>query len=548
MKYLNLFILILLMSSCAKQSTPMGGPRDEDPPVLVEINPENESLNIKPEKITLTFDEYIKLDNANKNIIITPRVNKDELIISALKNSVIIELNQELEDSTTYVFNFQKSIQDLSEGNSAENLKLVFSTGTTIDSLTFSGKTNIYYPDPRAPYEDIIVGLYPSNDTTDVFTAPPYYLTQADSVGNFKITNIKSGDYRAYAWKDDNNSLKAEFKSESFDFLPDTITINKNVEGINFNLAKGDQTPIRILRSSTNARGYDIIYNKTPVKINIETEGLGENIFYTEGDKRIKLFAKESLTDSIATKISLIDSVGNKTDSLIYTKFEESERRKEELTISPNSGKSFYKELVMELTFNKPLQSIRYDSLYLSYDTASVIPIIPSMISFNDSMRMDKMKINMSIPHPIAFQIFTLNAKDSTFLDIEGIFNEKELKANYKKLRLEELADEISGSIIGAEGPFIIQLISKDEIKREEFINNGNTFSFKLVEAGIYQIRVIADTNGNKRWDPANFSENRLAEQVFYFLDEENSQNITIRAGWTVPDQIIKASPKTGKN
>jgi hypothetical protein len=526
----------------------MGGPRDEDPPVLLELNPKNESLNIKPEKITLLFDEYIKLDNANKNIIITPRINKDELIISALKNSVIIELNQELEDSTTYVFNFQKSIQDLSEGNSAENLKLVFSTGTTIDSLTFSGKTNIYYPDPRAPYEDIIVGLYPSNDTTDVFTAPPYYLTQADSVGNFKITNIKSGDYRAYAWKDDNNSLKAEFKSESFDFLPDTITIDKNVEGINFNLAKGDQTPIRILRSSTNARGYDIIYNKTPVQINIETEGLGENIFYTEGDKRIKLFARESLTDSIAAKISLIDSVGNKTDSLIYTKFEESERRKEELTISPNSGKSFYRELVMELTFNKPLQSIRYDSLYLSYDTASVIPIIPSMISFNDSMRMDKMKINMSIPHPIAFQIFTLNAKDSTFLDIEGVFNEKELKANYKKLRLEELADEISGSIIGAEGPFIIQLISKDEIKREEFINNGNTFSFKLVEAGIYQIRVIADTNGNKRWDPANFSENRLAEQVFYFLDEENSQNITIRAGWTVPDQIIKASPKTGKN
>jgi hypothetical protein len=243
----------------------MGGPRDEDPPVLLEINPENESLNIKPQKITLTFDEYIKLDNANKNIIITPRINKDELIISALKNSVIIELNQELEDSTTYVFNFQKSIQDLSEGNSAENLKLVFSTGPTIDSLTFSGKTNIYYPDSRAPYEDIIVGLYPSNDTTDVFTAPPYYLTQADSVGNFKITNIKSGDYRAYAWKDDNNSLKAEFKSESFDFLPDTITIDKNVDSINFNLSKGDQTPIRILRSSTNAKGYDIIYNKTPV-------------------------------------------------------------------------------------------------------------------------------------------------------------------------------------------------------------------------------------------------------------------------------------------
>lgn len=547
MRQATLFILFLIASSCAKQSTPMGGPRDEDPPILLELNPENESLNSKPEKITLIFDEYIKLDNANKNIIITPRINKDELIISALKNSVIIELNQELEDSTTYVFNFQKSIQDLSEGNPAENLKLVFSTGTTIDSLTFSGKTNVYYPDPRAPFEDIIVGLYPSNDTTDLFTAPPYYLTQADSIGNFKITNIKAGNYRAYAWKDDNNSLKAEFKSEQFDFLPDTLAINENIEGINFNLSKGDQTPIRILRSSTNARGYDIIYNKTPVELKIDSEGLGENIFFTEGDKRIKLYSRNPLADSIATKISLIDSVGNKTDSLIYAKYEESERRKEELTISPNSGKSFYRELAIELTFNKPLQSILYDSLYLSYDTASVIQIIPSMIAFKDSMRMDHVRINLSIPDSISTQIFTLNAKDSTFLDIDGIYNEKELKANYKKLRVEELADEISGSIIGTEGAFIVQLISKDQIKREEYISNGNTFSFKLVEAGIYQIRVIADMNGNKRWDPANFLENRLAEQVFYYLDEENNKDITIRAGWTVPDQLIKASPKTGK-
>ena len=96
-------------------------------------------MNTNPKEIRLEFDEYIKLDNATKNIIITPRVKKDELIITALKNMVIIELNQQLEDSTTYVFNFQKSIQDLSESNPAENLKLVFSTGPSIDSLELSG-------------------------------------------------------------------------------------------------------------------------------------------------------------------------------------------------------------------------------------------------------------------------------------------------------------------------------------------------------------------------------------------------------------------------
>jgi len=523
----------------------MGGPTDKEPPILLELNPPNESLNTKPETITLVFDEYIKLDNANKNIIITPRVNKDELIISALKNTVTIELNQKLEDSTTYVFNFQKSILDLSEGNALENLKLVFSTGPSIDSLAITGNVNVYYPTSREPFENIIVGLYPSDDSTNIFTAPPYYLTQVDSLGNFKITNIKAGDYRGYAWKDNNNSLKAEYKSEAFDFLPDTISITDNIENIQLNLANGDQTPIRILRSSPTLRGYDIIFNKAPIEIQMENEKLGSKIFFTEREKRIKLYNSNPIPDSISTKISVMDSVGNKADTLIWAKFEESDRKRENLTLSANSGISFYRNLLMELKFNKPVQYISFDSLYLSYDTASIIPIKQSMLYFTDSLRRDILRIMMTIPDSIPKDILTLIAADSTFQDIEGTFNETELKANYKKLRRESLADEISGKITGTNGPFIVQLIDKDEVKREVLVTTGNAYSFKLVEAGNYQIRVIADSNGNRRWDPANFEQNRLAEQVFYFLNEENSKDITIRAGWTVPDQIIKASPKT---
>ena len=48
----------------------MGGPQDEDPPKVVEMSPKDQSLNIKPEEIIITFDEYIKLENATKNIII----------------------------------------------------------------------------------------------------------------------------------------------------------------------------------------------------------------------------------------------------------------------------------------------------------------------------------------------------------------------------------------------------------------------------------------------------------------------------------------------
>src|SRR5690606_28353106 len=146
----------LILASCAKQSTPQGGPRDEDPPVLLESNPINQSLNTKPEQITITFDEYVKLENPSKGIVITPRIKKDEVEFSALKNVVTIKLNQELEDSTTYVFNFQKSVGDISEKDPAEGLKLVFSTGNSIDSISLSGKVNFYYPESKANYKEVL--------------------------------------------------------------------------------------------------------------------------------------------------------------------------------------------------------------------------------------------------------------------------------------------------------------------------------------------------------------------------------------------------------
>lgn len=552
MKQNNLIILLvisLLAFSCAKQSAPMGGPRDEDPPIVLDMNPENQSLNTKPEEIIITFDEYIKLDNANKNILITPRINKDEVIITALKNTLVIELNQELEDSTTYVFNFQKSIQDLSEGNPAENLKLVFSTGQTIDSLTFSGSVNNYFPGRNDKLEDAIVGLYPIDDTTDVFIAPPYYLTQVDTAGRFNITNIKAGQYLAYAWQDDNNSLKAEYKSEAFDFIKDTISINQNIEGIHFNLSKGDQNPIRLLRSSPTGAHYSIVLNKSPIKITLENEQVGKDIFYSLTDKRINLYSEKPIEDSLAFNIQLQDSVGYQVDSLIWAKFEESERRPEKLTIMPNSGKSFYQDLPVELTFNKPLKSINFDSLYLAYDTASVIPITPEMLSFKDSLRRDILNIKLSVADSLPFDIFTVKAADSTFIDIEGQYNEEKLSANYKKLKRETLADAITGTIANAEGPFIVQLLdSKGDLKQEAYFDSGNNFSFNLIEAGTYQIRIIEDTNGNHRWDPANYEEKRYAERIFYYIDPETgNKNISIRGGWTLEDLIITSSPKTGQ-
>jgi hypothetical protein len=525
----------------------MGGPRDEDPPVLLESNPENQSINTNPEEIKLTFDEYIKLDNPTKGIVITPRIDKDKVVFTALKNAVTIKLNQKLEDSTTYVFNFQKSIVDISEENPAENLKLVFSTGNTIDSLSVSGSINFHFPATKPDYKNIVIGIYPVGDTTDVFTAPPYYLSQADTLGNFSITNIKNGNYLAYAWRDENGTLKAESKSEEYDFLLDTLKLEQNILNVKFNLSKGDLTPIRILRTASFGKNFDIVLNRTPVETKVENVNLGKEFFYTYSDNKIRIYPNGAKSDSIPFNLTVKDSVGFAKDSLIWAKFQESERRPEKLQVTPNSGKSFYRDLEIELKFNKPIKSIKLDSLYITYDTASIIPVRPSMMAFEDSAKMDLLKIRLSIPDSVSKDIFTLKAGDSTFVDIENQLNETPLSANYRKLKRESLADEIKGSILGAKPPFIVQLInSKNEIVREQFLENSNNYSFKLLEAGTFKIRVIEDLNGNKRWDPSNFVERRLAERVFYFFNAEKEQALIIRSGWTLDEQNITATEPTG--
>lgn len=538
----------LLLSSCAKQSSPTGGPSDEDPPKLLGANPTDQSTSIKPEKIILTFDEYVALNNPSKGIVITPKIQKDLVEFSSLKNTVTILLKQDLEDSTTYVFDFQKSIVDLSEKNPAENLKLVFSTGTTIDSLYLSGSVYFPFPEATEDYKNVLIGIYPALDSTDVFTAPPYYITQADTLGNFKLSNLKAGAYRAYAWRDTNGNLKAEFKNEEYDFIPDTLVLDKEEEGISFNLAKADINPIRILRTANYGKNFDVVLNRNVIATKVTGKSIGEEILYTTDDKRIRFYQKTAQQDSVPLQLHLRDSVGFTKDSLVWAKFPVSERKPEKLNITANSGKSFYQQLQIELTFNKPITEISLDSLYLSYDSASIIPIQKEMLSFPDSSKRDILQLRLSVPDSLDTEIFTLIAKDSTFQDIEGAYNEKALAANYRKLKRNALADGLSGKIEGASPPYVLQLLNgKKEVSYELIVNQGNSFAFNLLEPGTYTLRITEDQNGNGDWDPSNYTQRKLAERVFYYVGEDDSRELIIRGGWTVEDLIITANPATGR-
>lgn len=65
--------MVALLSSCANPGNgPDGGPYDETPPRIVKVNPALGATNQKTRKVTLLFNEMIKVEKAQEKVIVSP--------------------------------------------------------------------------------------------------------------------------------------------------------------------------------------------------------------------------------------------------------------------------------------------------------------------------------------------------------------------------------------------------------------------------------------------------------------------------------------------
>src|SRR5690606_38444112 len=157
-----LFLLSLSFIDCAKRGRVEGGVRDTIPPVIVRSVPENYTTNFKGNEIRIYFDEYIKMKDLQKQLIISPPLDNQPIIYPfSTSKYVKIVFSDTLKENTTYTINFGNSIVDNNEENPYPFYKYVFSTGSYIDSL----KVYVILSDALSylPYENIILLLYELN-------------------------------------------------------------------------------------------------------------------------------------------------------------------------------------------------------------------------------------------------------------------------------------------------------------------------------------------------------------------------------------------------
>ena len=216
----GLLLVLLLLVSCARMGRPDGGWYDETPPHVVGATPAEGSTGVSAKKVSILFDEFIKLDNATEKVVVSPP-QLEQADIKATGKRIEVKLNDSLKANTTYTIDFSDAISDNNEDNPLGNYTYSFSTGDHIDTLEVSGC--VLQADNLEPVKGILVGLYGEMDDSCFIKKPMLRVARADSRGHFVIRGVAPGTYRVYALEDQDGDYRFSQKSEQIAFSPDSI-------------------------------------------------------------------------------------------------------------------------------------------------------------------------------------------------------------------------------------------------------------------------------------------------------------------------------------
>ena len=521
----------LALWQCAKRGTPSGGPKDLTPPKLLRAEPENLTLNFKAERIRLYFDELIKLEDVQNQLIVSPPLKYPPEVKPLGGPSKYIEviIKDTLRENTTYTLNFGQSIVDNNERNPNSFLSYVFSTGDYIDSLTLSGAIKDAFN--RKADEFVSVMLYELDSAyTDstIYKSPPNYITNTlDSLPVFELKNLKAGKYALFALKDVNKNNMFNQRQDKIGFLQDTVTIPTNsVYLLNLFQENPDYTVSVPSYVAKNHILFGYQGNHEDIKIESLTQ-LPDSVKTVVLKDREKDTLDYWLTptdiDSIIftvsnQKLEVVDTFTVKTRKLPL----------DSLRLSSTASGKFNFEDTFSLLANTPIRDVDSTQIALFVSDSVSAPFSISVDSIENKLDFD---FNLESSQSYSFELMpgavtdffgiqsdTLNYRFST-----GSY------ADYGNLRL-----NVGGAV---RYPLIVQLTDeRGEIQREIMASESQVFEFNNLDPAKYMIRVIFDDNGNGIWDTGNFLKKIQPEKVSYYPDV-----IDVRANWEL-EQIFVIS------
>lgn len=561
--------LVVMLYSCASIGRPDGGPYDETPPRFIGSTPAAGALNNQRTKVSLLFDEFIKLEKATEKVVVSPpQVQQPE--IKASGKRIQVNLLDSLKANTTYTIDFSDAIVDNNEGNPLGNFTFTFSTGTQIDTMEVSG--TVLDASNLEPIKGILVGLH-SNLNDSAFTKLPFdRVARTDSRGRFSIRGVAPGKYRIYGLMDADQTFTFNQKSEVIAFN-DSLVIPRMEERIRMDTAWVDSLtydtiverkymhylPDDLILRAFKEFNYSQYLIKSerlvPQKFTFYFAGQADTLptlkglnfderdaFVIEKNPRndtIHYWVKDSLLfkqDTLAISLTYLytdtlNQLVSRTDTLNLVskqkyKKEEPEKKKKKkkkdeedepeptkfLPVNVGAPSSMDVYGSISLTFDEPIARFDSAAIHLKEKVDTLWKDIPFEFE-QDSLNLKRFNLYYDWEPGNEYEF----SVDSTaFHGIYGLFTDK-IKQGFKVCKLEEYAS-ITFLVTGADSTAFVELLdAQDKVVRRRRLTDGGYADFYFLNPGKYCARLVNDRNGNGIWDTGNFEKGEQPEEVYYY-------------------------------
>ncbi len=528
----SFFILLIFSVSCAVQVSPSGGPKDTTPPKVEKEVPENKTINFDRPDIRINFNEFVILKSPEEQIVISPPLEENpEYIVSG--RALRINFRSSLKRNTTYTINFGNSITDNHEGNVLENLRYVFATGSNLDTNKIIG--TVYNSFNTKPEKNIVVGLYDAESFYDsiIYKNKPEYFNKTKDNGSFSIENIPNKKFILVGFNDENKNLKYT-KNEALLFYStpldptDTLIKDNKYRLFNPDVYKTN----RLIDTFCKEKGRFVFLVYKPTKISVIP------------NKKIRYYSQIKKGKNNVDSLYIIsDDLKNDSVVLFHVNTPDSIYDIKILSKKKNKYPTFnvhgypYLELndTMKIYCSNPYKLIDTTRIIFKEDTILVKPFYIK----------DSVSELIKLFYPLKEKTrYSVTIKDSAFVDIFGQYSTKahteittKTLKEYGSLNLKLLLNNSSEL-------YIIQLINEDEnfIYKELFITKNDENLFEYLLPGNYKIKIIRDSNKNRKWDNGDYFQKQNPEDVYYYPEV-----ITLKAYWDL-DQIIDLNSILNKN
>ena len=181
-----------MLWNCASIKAPPGGPVDETPPDIIEVNPPSGTTSLASNKITVKFSEYMDEKSFKNNIKVFPRLTKP-LEFKFKGDELILTLPDSLDSDKTYIIYLNRNIKDEHRIPLAKTVQLAYSTGEKISNGIIEGK--VYGSGEKS------VHLWKINDavTDSLFATQSDYITDVNDDGLYSFSYLAPGNYKVLA-------------------------------------------------------------------------------------------------------------------------------------------------------------------------------------------------------------------------------------------------------------------------------------------------------------------------------------------------------------